>query len=615
MRKLSLLIATCTALVAFMGLGGQALADTNVDPDCDGNPYDNSFQVRDLNMGTPDSNVSGRVSGIVGSGLACGIAIGGNTLFHSIHGEETLNHNAIIRTPPGVEVNPGANIQNGAYVGSAQVRVASWGPSLAGSFFLDIDNAVLKKAANGEGDCAGTGAILCLRGDGSAIVFGITVIGHNYSWVTIDGSGMYTLTIGRFYNDTFPDRKAGLSKIRDFRLCAYAGAVGGSACGNSSQPWLQKNGDASAPNCSNGNGIYRVRVNRGDNGSNGTTPEVTKCVEWTPPPPPVDPDCDGTPFSNALAINRFLASTSPTTPGAVSSLGLDGVVCGTDPASSVTDHVDFRLSLGEVIYNNATIGGNLPTGAYAGSLGGRLAYGNVIEAIDTATVRVDELDLRQLNSSFAQPADSCNQEAENGLVGNNPGTDGSWSPGEIPSVIFTCFEVTGRTVSGANFTASLWRTLSGGSTGSASDADFGRNYLTLGPIHIQGQPSTDAGITDISLDLCANAGTSSCGGASDPVVHQNGPSSSCPNGVGRFEAVATRKNRDRTADFSTPGVATSCVSWGARGGERSGDPGGSKLPSEGLSKLPSGGEILGGTSSSTGSKGSSLHGGTKTRGL
>ena len=194
---------------------------------------------------------------------------------------------------------------------------------------------------------------------------------------------------------------------------------------------------------------------------------------------------------------------------------MSGLVCSTaidgssGAADTITDHVDFRLSLGEAIYNNATIGGDLETGAYAGTLGGRLAYDNVIEEIDTATVKVDDLDIRQMDSTFASPSDRCNEEAQNGLVGNNPGTDGTWNPGEIPSVIFTCFLVEGQTTSGTNFTASLWRTLSGGSTGSASDSDFGRNYLTLGPIEIEGAPATKAGLTDISLELCANAGATS----------------------------------------------------------------------------------------------------------
>ncbi len=70
MRKIYLAVASCIALVAFMGFSATALAVP--DPSCDGDPYNNDAVVHDFAITMTDSNVAGEVSGLSGSGLACG---------------------------------------------------------------------------------------------------------------------------------------------------------------------------------------------------------------------------------------------------------------------------------------------------------------------------------------------------------------------------------------------------------------------------------------------------------------------------------------------------------------------------------------------------------------
>ncbi len=82
------------------------------------------------------------------------------------------------------------------------------------------------------GDIPGT-IIACYKGS--------NVLGNNYNWGTVDNDGKSWLTIGPFHSFV----TAGLTHIKEFNLCGYVGAVGGSSCGTSSDPFLQKNGDAS----------------------------------------------------------------------------------------------------------------------------------------------------------------------------------------------------------------------------------------------------------------------------------------------------------------------------------------------------------------------------------
>ena len=76
MRKFFLALASCIALVAFIGFSATAMAIA-IGPDCDGDPYNNDFAVHDFTLVTPDSDVEHTVSGAAGEGVACGTEIDG----------------------------------------------------------------------------------------------------------------------------------------------------------------------------------------------------------------------------------------------------------------------------------------------------------------------------------------------------------------------------------------------------------------------------------------------------------------------------------------------------------------------------------------------------------
>ncbi len=119
MRKFYLAIASCVALVAFMGFSATAYSANIVDPDCDGTPNNNDFVVNNFGIVTANSDVAGEVSGMTGSGAACGTVLQDNFLDcgSSPYGHETLNDYALVKSPPGVEVNSTAGLQTGRNVG------------------------------------------------------------------------------------------------------------------------------------------------------------------------------------------------------------------------------------------------------------------------------------------------------------------------------------------------------------------------------------------------------------------------------------------------------------------------------------------------------------------
>ncbi len=298
MRKLYLLVASCVALVAFMGFSATALANHVFDSDCAADP--DAFEVTKFTIGTPDSKVEHKVSGIVGTGLTCGSRIHGLGL-GDFQGVETLNDLAIIQNPPGVENNaaPSADLPKGSYVGEAQVDALTWIFVVGGA--LPVSDSVLTLRVDdrddpitppggtwGSPDCPAD-AITCYRGKSDT--------GHGWTWVEDNPGGSTTLTIGRFYNDVTGE-PAGLTEIDNFSLCGYAGDVGGISCGDGSDSskWLQKNGDDSVfqrppvptnghneyPDnisiyCRGGLGMYTVTVK---NRAGATTDPATSCVRW-----------------------------------------------------------------------------------------------------------------------------------------------------------------------------------------------------------------------------------------------------------------------------------------------------------------------------------------------
>lgn len=269
------LFSTCgIALLAFFGMTAVTVGYTYTDQDC--NPYGNEFGLYDVDINTSTS-APHAVSGVTGSGLACGTELESGSL-----GWETLFDNADIVNPKSVEVASTASLPLGSYVGEANIDAASYFAGLpvgapGQTARLRIDDI---SACEAENDAAVGGpvpgeVVACYLGDTTGLL-----AGHNWNWVTQGPGWGTTLTIGPFYNDmTF--EPAGLTQINEFSLCQYAedDSTTGTKCGTSGgdDPWLQKNGHKSKPGCENGEGIYTATAT---NKAGQTTDPLEVCVDW-----------------------------------------------------------------------------------------------------------------------------------------------------------------------------------------------------------------------------------------------------------------------------------------------------------------------------------------------
>ena len=333
----------------------------------------------------------------------------------------------------------------------------------------------------------------------------------------------------------------------------------------------------------------------------------------------VDPDCNGTPYDNAYTVHEFGVRTSPTTPGALSDISFNYLICGTaleagsEGDDTINDHVDIKQPANSTLENTFAI----DTGSYAGRLKGRIIYrdqnGNARIDKTEAKLTVEEADLRFLererwarnvNGNWVKTnpiEDNCNRQADPGvsnvegdndrlgpdyLAGENIGTFDyqSWIPVDplgrpttsLASFITSCFKLTSIPGSGPfEWYAWVWQTFS---------VVDGHRHITVGPIHTdETPPSPDndnpaagfdddrlVGFTSLSgyrapfdfrLTICDNAGAVGawrCGEPGDPVLHRNG------EGEGCYEIIATNKVAEKTR------TQTYCVNWQASGDERSG---------------------------------------------
>lgn len=302
MRKLGFSLFSCIALVVFMGLSGTAPAAL-INPSCDldnpavgdgvPGPYNNDPVIHDFTIDTLDSSLEYAVSGVEGSGLACGSEIYTGYFDGTCPGQGTLYDRVVIAEPPGVEHNPvpGPGLEAGDFVGWAHFDLLGWfRPPIGLSCFAQRGEDqyaglyITDPAAPGVG-CPDN-ARACYEWITGSV--GVSAIG--WIWIEEVGGGATTLSIGSARNFVgSPLPVVGVTGF-DLHLCAYAGDAYSSACGDSSQPFLQKNGRGVPEDlprkCWLGRGIYTVTATM----RNGyTTPAVTTCVPWRGPPMSVGP--------------------------------------------------------------------------------------------------------------------------------------------------------------------------------------------------------------------------------------------------------------------------------------------------------------------------------------
>ncbi len=295
MRKLFLALASCAALVAFMGFSATASANHIVEADCDlevggDGPYNNDFAVHDFEITFPDSMVEHEVSGLIGRGVMCGSAVDsmlgpdwnfdncGDPGSNPPVGVESFLNEVEVTVPPGVIMNAEGFGVPGAYLGDANANAISCTlrevlPNQA------VTTTAKVNETNPADDCPDDPSVItCMLGN--------SALGYAYMWHTVTGQDsqgrdLYTLTIGPFHSLV---GDAGLTKLNFFTFCAYAGVVGGNECGTAdSNPdgWLQINGDAAAPDCNGGAGPEGIYTARAKNNLGDWTEGLDWCAAWT----------------------------------------------------------------------------------------------------------------------------------------------------------------------------------------------------------------------------------------------------------------------------------------------------------------------------------------------
>ncbi len=562
MKRLSLITGTVIALTAFTAFSAPAFADDAPrfpSPECDGDPYNNDFGLRGLTITSIDSNVSGEVSAIQSTGVACGTFIGGNGVrhllppeYHPPVGQDTLNNNARINTPPGIEINPtnpegNPDVNVGRYVGKVDIAgIAAWGPFGMGVLFPDFPDSVMR--VDRLSDCERENKILvggavqgkiisCYRVDG--VLAGVISI-YNWIWTVDLGSGNYTLVVGPlFYNSTpWVIVDSGLTKIENFTICGYAGDMGDigqdGECGDGSQPdlWIQKNGNPSAPNCDNGNGIYTAKLY---NQSGDISPQAEACIEWVAPdvPDTVDPACN--PHNNRLSTYDFDIDTPITyRDHGMSSLTGEFLACGTavnrsedtyEENGSGSQFVRFDIEAPPGVWARGfgTYPGAYFTDFYAGN-----ADVNLITWSGSPT-----------SSTVFQP----NTQLE---LGVDTGTTN-----DCPVDATTCYRMQ-TTGSGVSAHGSVWVT-----------EDSGIYTWTIGELY-NDSTSSPVGISKVnSILFCRSVNypdRGGCDNGTNRVPQRNGDISTpdC-NGGARPEGIYTLTGTNRDGQVTAP--SKTCIAW------------------------------------------------------
>ena len=471
-------IALSTVLI----MGAPAFADHIIDEDCDGTPYPNSFQVFGFDVETPDSSISGEVSGMESSGVACGTILHidefgwcGPSGQDPPQGYESLNVRLEMKLPEGVEINPTANLPDGAYVGIAPGRAAICADQ--GQSTILRGSAVVRAKQDIAGTDCPVEAIACYEGTSSFQGYP----GLSYSWVTQDENERLTMTTGPMHIYAPVFAIGGFTKF-GVRLCAYAGSPADEDCGDISQPWLVKNGAPSVPGCLNDKGIFEALITnyRGDE----TTTPVGACVPWLPVPEIVtDPACE--PHLGEFGLFDFEVDTPDShIAWAVSGVTINMLSCGSEitntsrffdqnGSGTLVDRFEIVEPPGVDVARTA----DMTDDAFVGTASvnvlswDRFAYYPIFASDITLELRVDQ----------------------------SEGTD-------CPAGTTACYKgtSTGGDISGHNWS---WVT-----------EDSGRFTLTIGGYYNDDFEGTPAGITKINeFALCGYVGDpfgSSCGSGS-----------------------------------------------------------------------------------------------------
>lgn len=243
----------------------------------------------------------------------------------------------------------------------------------------------------------------------------------------------------------------------------------------------------------------------------------------------VDPDCDGSPYSNEPAIHDFRVATPDSRAvHAVSGVNIAFLLCGSEVvaggvgAETLYNHVDIQLPSGV----GAAATDQIEPESFAG-----LNTVNLLAYTATSAVGPEGV----LGYWRVQGAQRCRDERDTRIVGPTPsGTIvGCYQEDHTPFGIFSRYLA--------------WVTRDPG----------GQLHLTLGPMYWYLSPN--AGLTRLDARLCGYFGTGTqfhCG-AVPQIEWRNGAASfpNCAEGRGLYTATATMNSGAVTPP------ASACVEW------------------------------------------------------
>ncbi len=272
-RKISILLGACVALVALSSFSTAAFA--LVDQDCDGDPHNNNPVIHDFTI-TPDSDIANKVSGYSGSGLVCGSHVSSLSANPVEYAKIQLANGIAVTDPQaaGVPVDAVAGPPEGNTV---RVLQRAFGvvtnPTYVNVLLTVEDKSVCAADSASIGEPFSEAQIIsCLRAETS-------ILGNNNIWTVAGEAGAGPVSYIGPIKTLGGIGVAGITRIT-YTICDNFGAPGSDACGSSSDVAVGTNGDATSPNCGNGNGIYTAQAFFEDDTS---TPVVSTCVELVAP--------------------------------------------------------------------------------------------------------------------------------------------------------------------------------------------------------------------------------------------------------------------------------------------------------------------------------------------
>lgn len=256
MRKASLFVASCIALVAFLGLSAQAFAE--IEPICNNNALSKGIYPpsapTSANKGKFDLSYSPTTAHadaeIDGGAILCS---GSSSVFYragrlTFPGRGETVRCAIPSTTG--QCPAGSSLANGLYSGFADVNAYCAATLCFGAF---IQNLITTTTVTYNTSGPGNGPNRCLPGTDTTIVACFeskaTVAGQPCGADIITRKptgGKYNLTIYPTTCGGIPDNQTYFTAINNLQLCKYAGSVGGNACGADPANWMQRNGNAGA---------------------------------------------------------------------------------------------------------------------------------------------------------------------------------------------------------------------------------------------------------------------------------------------------------------------------------------------------------------------------------